>query len=169
MAFPEQLEDDYFDGSYESPVSWLSASFYSFLTPVIWMGWIKTKKGDKTGLQEEDIKDVKMRDRTQNYYHEFEKNWVAEVARVSEINAKNDAKAPKAIKAPKKNKVDAEKPEEKEEKDGRVKPSLYRVLWNTFRHEVLVTAGWKLFNDILVFVNPQILNAILAYLEPGSD
>ncbi|CAG5100511.1 Oidioi.mRNA.OKI2018_I69.XSR.g17031.t1.cds [Oikopleura dioica] len=170
MAFPEELEDDYFDGSYESPISWLSASFYSFLTPVIWLGWIKTKEGDKKGLQEEDIKNVKSRDRTENYFDQFEKNWLAEVARVSEINARNAAKPSKTKKPRKKlNKVEAEKVEDKEEDDGRVKPSLYRVLWNTFRHEVLITAGWKLFNDVLVFINPQILNAILGYLEPGAQ
>ena len=52
----------------------------------------------------------------------------------------------------------------------RKKPSLYRALWATFRHEILVTAGWKLFNDILTFVNPQILKAILGFLSlPKCD
>lgn len=59
--------------------------------------------------------------------------------------------------------------EDKKEDDGRKKPSLYRALWATFKHEILVTAGWKLCNDLLVFVNPQLLKALLAFLGSGES
>ena len=50
-----------------------------------------------------------------------------------------------------------------------VKPSLYRVLWATFYHEILVTAGWKLANDILTFFSPQLIKAILNYIQATDE
>ena len=137
---------------------------FSNLFLVVCLGYKKSRKNG-AGLEEEDVKNVKNRDRTDFNFHEFEKNWEAECLRVEEWNRKNPPK-PKKV-----SKVDSEESEKKkDEDDGRKKPSLYRALWHTFRHEILVTAGWKLFNDILTFVNPQILKAILGFLSlPPCD
>lgn len=58
---------------------------------------------------------------------------------------------------------------EEEVDDGLLKPSLYRVLWATFYHEILVTAGWKLANDILTFFSPQLIKAILNYIQAVDE
>ena len=43
-------------------------------------------------------------------------------------------------------------------KDSNVlQPSLYRVLWFTFYRELLITGGWKLINDVVVFFSPQLI------------
>jgi ATP-binding cassette subfamily C (CFTR/MRP) protein 2 len=62
----------------------------------------------------------------------------------------------------------------KPEDDGLKKANLYRALWATFKTEILITAAWKLANDILVFINPQLLKALLGFLsseinDPLSD
>ena len=81
---------------------------YSWLTELISIGYNKATKGDKKGLQSEDVKNVKARDKTSNRFAEFEANWNSEVARVQAINAK---KKPKTPKKSKKNKVSDESEE----------------------------------------------------------
>ena len=81
---------------------------YSWLTELISVGYSKATKGDKKGLQAEDVKNVKARDKTSNRFAEFEENWNSEIARVQAINAK---KKPKPQK--KKNKVSDESEENK--------------------------------------------------------
>lgn len=83
---------------------------YSWLTQLISVGYKKAKTGDKKGLQSEDVKNVKARDKTSNRFAEFEENWKSEVARVQAINAK---KKPKPPKNSKKNKVSDESEENK--------------------------------------------------------
>ena len=91
-AFPEDLPDQYQDGSYETDISWLSSSFYSFLTALIQLGYAKTKKGKKTGLEEDDVRPVKYRDRTDFRFGDFEDNWNAECERVRLWNEKHPPK-----------------------------------------------------------------------------
>ena len=102
---PETLPEEYQDGSYETPISWINSMLYSWLTELISVGYRKATKGDKKGLQAEDVKNVKARDKTSNRFAEFEENWNNEIARVQAINAK---KKPKPPKTPKKNKVSDE-------------------------------------------------------------
>merc|ERR1711917_26819 len=97
-------------GSYETPISWINSMTYSWLTELISVGYRKATKGDKKGLQAEDVKNVKARDKTSNRFAEFEENWNSEVARVQAINAK---KKPKPPKKSKKNKVSDESEENK--------------------------------------------------------
>ena len=91
-GFSEKLPDKYNDGSYESNISWLSASFYSFLTPLINLGYKKAKTGAKTGLEEEDVQNIKYRDRTDFRFDDFQKNWDAECERVNAWNEKHPPK-----------------------------------------------------------------------------
>ena len=44
---------------------------YSWLTELISIGYSKATKGDKKGLQAEDVKNVKARDKTSNRFAEF--------------------------------------------------------------------------------------------------
>ena len=105
---PEKLPEEYQDGSYETAISWINSMTYSWLTELISVGYSKATKGDKKGLQAEDVKNVKARDKTSNRFAEFEQNWNSEVARVQAINAKKKPKPPK-----KKNKVSDESEENK--------------------------------------------------------
>ena len=107
---PEKLPEEYHDGSYETPISWINSMTYSWLTELISVGYRKATKGDKKGLQAEDVKNVKARDKTSNRFAEFEENWNSEVARVQAINAK---KKPTPPKKSKKNKVSDESEENK--------------------------------------------------------
>ena len=162
--FPEQLPVEYDDGSYESPISWCNSMVYSWLTQLISIGYKKAKTGDKKGLTEDDVKNVKARDQTVNRFADFKVNWELELKRIAALNAKNASKKKKS------NKVSSEKNEKDGDDDG-LTPSLYRVLWATFSHEILVTAGWKLANDVLTFFSPQIIKQVLAFIdeEPNED
>ena len=161
--FPEKLPVEYDDGSYESSISWCNSMVYSWLTQLISIGYKKAKTGDKKGLTEDDVKNVKARDQTINRYAEFKQNWQAELDRIAQLNAKNDAKKKKT------NKVASEKSESGDEADDSIKPSLYRVLFATFSHEIFVTAGWKLANDVMVFFSPQIIKQVLAFIDELPD
>ena len=131
---------------------------YSWLTQLISVGYRKAKTGEKKGLDENDVKNVKARDQTINRYAEFEINWKKELERIKVLNEKKKHDKKKS------NKVSSEKSDEKSESD-EITPSLYRVLWATFYHEILITAGWKLANDILTFFSPQIIKQVLAFID----
>jgi len=68
------------------------------LTPLIRLGYKKTKTGDKTGLEEDDVNNLKYRDRTDFRFDDFEKNWISECKRVEEWNKKNPPKPKKPKK-----------------------------------------------------------------------
>ena len=119
---PEKLPEEYQDGSYETAISWINSMTYSWLTELISVGYSKATKGDKKGLQAEDVKNVKARDKTSNRFAEFEANWNSEVARVQAINAK---KKPKTPKKSKKNKVSDES---EENNKARVQIKVYDIL-----------------------------------------
>ena len=118
--------------------------------------WNLFEKKTKTGLNESDVKNVKARDQTINRYAEFEVNWKRELERIKILNEKQKHEKKKS------NKVSSEKSDEKSDE---ITPSLYRVLWATFYHEILITAGWKLANDILTFFSPQIIKQVLAFID----
>ena len=119
--FPEKLPEEYHDGSYETTISWTNSMVYSWLSQLISVGYTKSKKGDRKGLQESDVKNVKSRDKTSERFADFEKNWENELARIAKINEKIIEKRKKS------NKVASSSEEEtKDEDDFLEKPSLYR-------------------------------------------
>ena len=65
---------------------------YSWLTELISVGYKKAKTGDRKGLEESDVKNVKARDKTVNRYEEFKIQWEAELKRIEKINLKNAEK-----------------------------------------------------------------------------
>ncbi|XP_053903187.1 multidrug resistance-associated protein 1-like [Malaclemys terrapin pileata] len=128
----------------EANASFFSKITYSWYSRIITLGY-------KKPLEREDLFELNESDSPYTVCPNFEKHWRKELL-----------KATKGLKAPYDKEVISEKASFQ-------KPSLLYPLWQTFRFLLIKVAILKVAADILAFMSPQIMKAMITLCENHSD
>ncbi|XP_026508351.1 multidrug resistance-associated protein 1-like isoform X2 [Terrapene carolina triunguis] len=128
----------------EANASFFSKITYSWYSRIITLGY-------KKPLEREDLFELNESDSPYTVCPNFEKHWRKELL-----------KATKGLKAPCDKGVISEKASFQ-------KPSLLYPLWQTFRFLLIKVAILKVAADILAFMSPQIMKAMITLCENHSD
>ncbi|XP_041373545.1 multidrug resistance-associated protein 1-like isoform X2 [Gigantopelta aegis] len=156
----------------ETKASFPSRVTFSWMNSLLITGYRKT-------LEENDLFELHPRDKSKTIIPAFNRVWQKEVNRVNRINRRLETKQHSQ-------RADMETSADKDERtpllegsshsisftDGSQKkplklkkPSLFRVLFKLYGWTLLLSHVWKIFYDLLQFVNPLLLNALIAYVQ----
>ncbi|KAJ8315796.1 hypothetical protein KUTeg_007946 [Tegillarca granosa] len=163
----------------KTPCPILRSSFLSRIT----FAW--ETGGYKRPLTEKDLFQLLPRDQTANVIPRFDKNWRKEAIKAQKRQRSKPER--KVYVNPSVSQIQddqsettpllKEKPDAKESKkdtkkatvDLSNKPSLFKVLFKTFGWELLHSQIFKLFYDILQFINPLLLQQLIAFTDADKN
>nr|CAB3219629.1 multidrug resistance-associated protein 1-like [Phallusia mammillata] len=134
----------------ENAASFLSKMMFEWFSKMIFLGY-------KRPLVDEDLWLLNNEDKCSRVSRHFMKNWNVEKAKVKKAIAPA-IPAGNSYFAGTDEEVLIEQPEEKKKM-----PSLFKALVVTFGPYFAFSAFLKLINDVLTFVSPQLLSALIAY------
>ncbi|XP_076457656.1 multidrug resistance-associated protein 1-like [Babylonia areolata] len=185
-SFAEKLVRAGYDLIGEKPSPEVSASFPNRL--VFW--WINSLvlRAYRHGLKEEDLPELHPRDKSSTIVPVLQRAWDAEVRRTNRINREREKEEEQknryvsyakhsqparprepTERTPLRADGGATISEGAEDKAGAKKkkkePSLLKVLVKTYGLDLLQSHFCKLIYDLLQFVNPQLLNVLIAYVN----
>ncbi|XP_064490303.1 multidrug resistance-associated protein 1-like isoform X2 [Ornithodoros turicata] len=141
----------------ESGASFLSKLLFSWIYPLI-------IKGYKKPLENTDLWALGRGDCTENVVPRFDKFWHREVARVPADNERGETNA--CYSNHKDEQVKFSSPPSSKKKNAQ-KPGIIRPLIMAFGPTFLLGGVLKLGHDVLQFVSPQLLRAMIAFV--GSN
>ncbi|CAH1793465.1 unnamed protein product [Owenia fusiformis] len=172
---------------YKNPCPELKASFISRVT--FW--WITGLiiRGYKKALTFTDLWDLNVEDKTKSVWPTFEQNWDKEIDKYKEAtSAVPHYKFPKQVVKAQPGRPGRPTnggPEQSKQKtdDVNIDPhenidpvimkafktgSLFKAISKTFGSKYLLSGFYKLIYDLVSFVNPQILNLLIAFVGSGD-
>uniref|UniRef100_A0A8C3LI24 Canalicular multispecific organic anion transporter 1 n=1 Tax=Chrysolophus pictus TaxID=9089 RepID=A0A8C3LI24_CHRPC len=141
-------------------------------------------KGHRKPLEIEDVWDLKDKDRTQALYAAFEKNMKTALRKAQaelekrkrkkrrrerdteHMNGMSKAQSQDILVLPKKKKKKGGKGDSSH-KDY-PKKWLMKVLFKTFLQNLMMSVAFKLVHDVLVFVSPQLLKLLIAFVSDAE-
>ncbi|XP_040290618.1 canalicular multispecific organic anion transporter 1-like isoform X2 [Bufo bufo] len=137
-------------------------------------------KGYRRPLVMEDLWDLKEEDQTKPIYEEFDKTMKAEVAKArNAMEKRRNKRKPKdgtiemngLSKAQSEDVLVEEEKKKMKESVSKDYPKswLYKTLIKTFYNVLLQSAFFKFVHDILVFVSPQILKAMVSFTSNPEE
>ncbi|OQV17378.1 Canalicular multispecific organic anion transporter 2 [Hypsibius exemplaris] len=125
----------------EQFASFLSEMTFTWFSPMAYLGW-------KRPLQDDDLWTLLPGDRTKHQIDILEKNWLAEMERMHRTIREN-AETKSGKKA--------------------YQPSLLRALLKSYWFPLLMSALLRIFNDLSIFVTPQVLRLMIDFVEDKSQ
>ncbi|CAH1794809.1 unnamed protein product, partial [Owenia fusiformis] len=149
------------------------SSFLSRIT--FWWFTRLVVKGYKKALEIEDLWGINREDLSKNVVRKFQAAWMQEMAKSKKSKQQNASKVQAVskdgdieLKTPLKGQTDYDVTVKTKSKKG-YEPSLVKSMAKAFGGTFLIGSLFKLINDILMFVSPQLLKLLIGFTRNKDD
>ncbi|KAG8225955.1 hypothetical protein J437_LFUL006184, partial [Ladona fulva] len=137
----------------EIGASYLSKMIYSWYDSLLW-------KGFRRSIETKDLWNINFEDSAVSVVPRFDKYWLQSV-QLSKVGLESrERKAGKNF-----NENDPEKGRRRKKKEASILPAICKAFGSTF----VFGASLKMIQDILTFIRPQILSALIVFVSSGDN